>query len=125
MACSSSNIPPDASRYLYASNANVCNFVSVKLSGRHNYHLWKAQMLCLMESHNMRGIVDDTFSGPLILDIETHKQYDSLLKGWIFGSIGEEVLRGVYNLCSAKDVWKELNATYDTTSPNPIAMADR
>ncbi|KAD4177957.1 hypothetical protein E3N88_26548 [Mikania micrantha] len=31
--------------YLYASNANVSNFVSVKLSGDSNYHLWKTQML--------------------------------------------------------------------------------
>ncbi|XP_071699601.1 uncharacterized protein [Rutidosis leptorrhynchoides] len=104
---STSNFPVDASKYLRASSStNVSNFVSVKLSGNHNFLLWKAQMWCLMDAHNICGIVDDSFTG-------VEKQYDSLLKGWIFGSISEEVLVNVFNLSSAKDVWDKLISLYD------------
>ncbi|KAL4563335.1 hypothetical protein LXL04_027376 [Taraxacum kok-saghyz] len=97
--------------YLYASNANVFNFVSVKLSGEHNYHLWKMQILCLMETYDMQGIVDATFIRP-------RKQYDSLVKGWIFGSVSEEILATVVDLDSAKEVWDKLKSFYD---PNIIS----
>ncbi|KAJ9536747.1 hypothetical protein OSB04_un000051 [Centaurea solstitialis] len=99
--------------YLYASNANVSNFVSIKLSGKENYHLWKAQMLCLMETHDMCGIVDAAFDGPRASSMKIMKQYDSLLKGWIFGSVRESVLGTIVNLRSAKEVWDKLKSLYD------------
>ncbi|KAI3701577.1 hypothetical protein L6452_26761 [Arctium lappa] len=98
--------------YLYASNANVSNFVSVKLSGNQNYHLWKTQMLCLMETHDMRGLVDATFDGPRASSMKIMKQYDSLLKGWIFGSVNTGVLDTVVDLGSAKQVWDKLKSFY-------------
>ncbi|KVH88656.1 Ankyrin repeat-containing protein [Cynara cardunculus var. scolymus] len=100
-------------KYLSASNVNVSNFVSVKLSGESNYGVWKSQMLCLMETRKMRGIVDPKFDGPDATDVETLKQYDSLLKGWIFGSVSEHVLRTVVNLGSAIAVWKKLQLVFD------------
>ncbi|GKD33395.1 hypothetical protein Tco_1248904, partial [Tanacetum coccineum] len=87
--------------YLYASNANVSSFVSVKLSSDRNYHLWKTQMLCLMKSHNMGGIVDDSLVNPKTSSKEIKDQYDNLLKGWIFGSASEDVLDAVVDLASA------------------------
>ncbi|CAH1449310.1 unnamed protein product [Lactuca virosa] len=61
MASSSIHPPPPHAlaqiqedlKYLYASNTNVSNFVSVKLSSDHNYHLWKTQMFSLMETYNL------------------------------------------------------------------------
>nr|GEY20690.1 ankyrin repeat-containing protein [Tanacetum cinerariifolium] len=50
--------PIEDLKFMQASNVNVFNFVSVKLSSQYNYHIWKAQMLCLMESQLMRGIID-------------------------------------------------------------------
>ena len=119
MASSSNPTPHISSQtqdlnYLYASIANVSNFVSVKLASDRNYHLWKTQMLCLMKTHNMVGLVDDTIVGPtastneIIMD-----QYDNLLKGWIFGSVTENVLAAVVDLVSAKDVWVNLKSFYD------------
>ncbi|KAL4564142.1 hypothetical protein LXL04_028194 [Taraxacum kok-saghyz] len=99
--------------YLYASIANVSNFVSVKLASDRNYHLWKTQMLCLMKTHNMVGLVDDTIVGPTASTNEIMDQYDSLLKGWIFGSVTENVLAAVVDLISAKDVWDNLQSFYD------------
>ncbi|XP_021981258.1 uncharacterized protein LOC110877436 isoform X2 [Helianthus annuus] len=96
--------------YLYASNSNVSNFVSVKLSGNTNYHIWKSQMLCLLDSNNMGGIVDATFAGPRYSEPETLRQYDSLARGWILGSVSEDVLADVHNLGSAKAVWEKLQS---------------
>ncbi|XP_023733803.1 uncharacterized protein LOC111881632 [Lactuca sativa] len=113
--------PPYASEqiqdhnYLYASIANVSNFVSVKLSSERNYHIWKTQMLCLMKSHNMVGLVDDSIVGPRASTNEIMDQYDTLLKGWIFGSVSQNVLGAVVDLISAKDVWDKLKSFYDTT----------
>ncbi|GJW98824.1 ankyrin repeat-containing domain-containing LTR copia-type protein [Tanacetum coccineum] len=72
-------------------------------------------MLCLMKSHNMAGIVDDSFVSPRASSKETMDQYDSLLKGWIFGSTSKNVLGAVIDLASAKDVWDKLKSFYDVT----------
>ncbi|KAJ9550914.1 hypothetical protein OSB04_014959 [Centaurea solstitialis] len=115
---SSSNPPLDDSEhiYLYASNVNVSNFISVKLSGINNYNLWKKQMLCLMETHNMCGIVDASFDSPRASNLKIKKQYDSLLKGWIFGSVCEDVLSTVIEISSAKDVWDELMKLFSNST---------
>ncbi|KAJ9551054.1 hypothetical protein OSB04_015099 [Centaurea solstitialis] len=118
MAASSPQI--EDFEYLYASNANFSNFVSVKLSGKHNYHLWKTQMLCLMETHDMRGLVDAEFDRPRALSTKIIKQYDSLLKGWIFGSVSEVVLGIVINLDSPKAVWDELKSLYEVCSADHV-----
>lgn len=80
-------------KFMQASNVNVSNFISVKLSSQSNYKIWKAQMLCLMESQQMRGIVEYKFDWPGTKHTKIIKQYDKLLQGWIFGSLNEEVLR--------------------------------
>ena len=108
--------------YLYASNANVSNFVSVKLSSDRNYHIWKTQMLCLLRAHNMGGIVDDAYASPRASRKEIMDQYDSLLKGWIFGSASENVLGTVIDLDSAKDVWNKLKSIYDATISHQQGM---
>ncbi|GKC74348.1 ankyrin repeat-containing domain-containing LTR copia-type protein [Tanacetum coccineum] len=101
--------------YLYASTVNFSNFVSVKLSSDRNYHLWKTQMLCLMKSHTMAGIVDDAYASPRASSKEIKDQYDNLLKGWIFGSASEDVLDAVIHLNSAKEAWNKLKTFFDVT----------
>ncbi|KAJ9536771.1 hypothetical protein OSB04_un000075 [Centaurea solstitialis] len=105
--------------YLHASNTNVSNFVSVRLSGDNNYQLWKTQMLCLMGTHDMCGLVDAAFDDLRASSPKIKKQYDNLLKGWIFGSISEGVLGTIVNLAkdgSAKDVWDELMKSFDDST---------
>ncbi|GKB32994.1 hypothetical protein Tco_0872395 [Tanacetum coccineum] len=72
-------------------------------------------MLCLMKTHNMGGIVDDAYVSPRASRKEIMDQYDSLLKGWIFGSASENVLGTVIDLDSAKDVWNKLKSFYDAS----------
>ncbi|KAJ9550930.1 hypothetical protein OSB04_014975 [Centaurea solstitialis] len=118
----------DELKYLYASNVNVSNFVSVKLSGKANFRVWEAQMVCLMKSQKMLGIADSNFDGPganSAMPRFIKEQYDSLLKGWIFGSITEELLTTVVDLDSASAVWRKLKLSYDgflqaSASRNPF-----
>ncbi|KAD4177985.1 hypothetical protein E3N88_26576 [Mikania micrantha] len=98
-------------KYLSASNANVSNFVSVRLSGDGNYHLWKTQMLCLLKAHDMRDLVEDSPT-PTHSSSKMKEKYDSLLKGWIFGSLSEDVLSIVVDSDSAKCVWTKLESFF-------------
>ncbi|KAI7755959.1 hypothetical protein M8C21_033580 [Ambrosia artemisiifolia] len=102
-------------KYLYVSNTNVSNFVSVKLCGACNYQIWKTQMICLMEAHDMLGLVDE---GSIDSSMKDMAKYESLLKGWIFGSLSEDVLRIVVDSKSsdkAKDVWNTLKRYFNAT----------
>ncbi|KAI7756164.1 hypothetical protein M8C21_018944, partial [Ambrosia artemisiifolia] len=101
--------------YLCLLMTKVSDFVSLKLSGSSNYLLWKAQMVCLLESKNMYGIVDSSFSCPKDSGTGISRQYDSLVRSWIFGSVTEDVLVYVFNLDSAKAVWEKLKSIYDPT----------
>ncbi|KAJ9550931.1 hypothetical protein OSB04_014976 [Centaurea solstitialis] len=101
------------SKYQAASNVNVSNFVSEKLSRNSNYDVWKAQMLCLMKSQEMAGIVDDEFNNMVATKSKFEKQYDNLVKGWIFGSLSQELLIIVVALDSAREVWRRLKLIFD------------
>ncbi|KAJ0886671.1 putative ankyrin repeat-containing domain, PGG domain, ankyrin repeat-containing domain superfamily [Helianthus annuus] len=70
-------------------------------------------MLCLLDSNNMGGIVDPIFVGPRYSSTDTVRQYDSLAKGWILGSVCEDLLVDVHNFSSAKAVWEELKSICD------------
>ncbi|CAH1448927.1 unnamed protein product [Lactuca virosa] len=94
--------------YPYPSNLSAASFISVKLSGRDTYAIWKTQMEKVDDHH-------------------THRLWtrsDALVKGWILGSLTEETLMYVLNRLTdkfqqqtnvdftAKDVWYELQTTY-------------
>ncbi|KAK4352462.1 hypothetical protein RND71_027980 [Anisodus tanguticus] len=93
--------------YPYPSTLNIANFVTIKLSNSSNYSLWKAQMICLLESQELVGFLDGTFIQPL-LDYLKWKRSDRLVKGWIFGTLTEQMLQNVVEKVSARDVWLEL-----------------
>ncbi|CAI9262260.1 unnamed protein product [Lactuca saligna] len=105
---SSSSAPQNQDSHAF--NANVSNFVSVKLSSEGNYHLWEKQMGCLLKSYNLYDIVCDQSTPDLI-----NTPPNSLVMGWIFSTISEELLNTVFNLESAKKVWDKLKSIYDPT----------
>ncbi|PWA66971.1 Ankyrin repeat-containing protein [Artemisia annua] len=99
--------------YLYASNVNVANFVSVKLSGHGNYHIWKAQMLSLMDKLMIRDIVENRDAWLKSKSEDFVKKYDILLKGWILGSLKEEVLRHIdCSEVNERSIWMTLADEY-------------
>ncbi|XP_049391299.1 uncharacterized protein LOC125855602 [Solanum stenotomum] len=94
--------------YPYPSTLNIDNFVTIKLSNSSNYSLWKAQIICLLESQELVGFIDGTNLIHLpSLDLKW-KRSDRLVKGWIFGSLAEEMFQYVVEKISARDVWLEL-----------------
>ncbi|KAA8544477.1 hypothetical protein F0562_022483 [Nyssa sinensis] len=105
-------------QYPYPSTLNVANFVSTKLSDS-NYGRWKTQMVGLLESQDLLGFIDGTNMAPdkkisvSTTEIENPdyllwRRTDRLIKGWIIGSLSEEVLDLVVGLNTARDVWAKL-----------------
>ncbi|KAJ0800107.1 hypothetical protein HanPI659440_Chr03g0099201 [Helianthus annuus] len=86
------NIRTEDMKYAQTSNVNVSNFVSVKLSGHNNYKIWMAQMLCLIESQGLLHIIKyrTNIGNPMT------KIYNNLVKGWIFGTMNDQVPMNSY-----------------------------
>ncbi|GJZ67970.1 hypothetical protein Tco_0631210 [Tanacetum coccineum] len=98
--------------YMHASNVNVSNFVSVKLSGHSNYHIWKAQMLSLLDKLMIRDIVENRENWLMSKSEDFVKKYDILLRGWILGSLNEELLKHFdYSACT-QCIWETLEVEY-------------
>lgn len=110
----------DDLEYTRASNVNVSNFVSVKLCGKSNYDMWKAQMKCLMRSHNMLGLIDEKKELPGKKNTELTKRYKNLLNGWLIGALNEEIIKDnrIFDK-TAKDIWETLKKSYDPYTGSP------
>ena len=109
-----------ASAYPYPYTANVANFVSVKLSGHEKYPLWKTQMLCLIEGHDMLGFIDGTLEPPPDTNPDAAQWWrrsDALLRGWILGSLSNDILTNIIGLKTVKDVWVKLESSYNSPTP--------
>ncbi|KAJ0800091.1 putative ankyrin repeat-containing domain, PGG domain, ankyrin repeat-containing domain superfamily [Helianthus annuus] len=100
-------------KFMQASNINVSNFVSVKLSGHSNYKIWKAQMLCLVESQLLLHIISDQHPFPVDKGVHMISQYDKLVKGWIFGSVNHQVLEALVDSSTAQEVWMDLEDLFN------------
>lgn len=89
----------DDANYTRASNVTLSNFVSVKLSGKSNYDMWKAQMECLMKIHKMRGLIMKDKELPVNKNIELRERYEVLLNGWLIGSLSDKIIKDkrIYN----------------------------
>ncbi|CAH1448937.1 unnamed protein product [Lactuca virosa] len=119
----------EGNTYPYPSNVYTPSFISLKLSGRDNYSMWKTQMICLLKSHDIFGFIDGTFISPnearssssvsgkeKVGEHHTHQKLwtrsDALVKGWILGSLSEETLRYVLNRLTEKP-HQERNEDHD------------
>ncbi|KAA8542486.1 hypothetical protein F0562_023641 [Nyssa sinensis] len=127
------------SQYQHLSMINVGNFVSIKLT-KANYLIWEAQMRNLIVSQNLVRFIDGQIVAPpqnnidplhvrseITAEIENPedlawRRTDWLLKGWIMGSLSEEVLglvvRSDSNSYTARDVWDRLAKEFDQ-KPKP------
>ncbi|XP_076960579.1 uncharacterized protein LOC143636995 [Bidens hawaiensis] len=93
-------------------------------------------MTCLLDSYDMLGFIDGTVQKPqenngskAKADVSTFeamyrewKRSDTLVKGWIYGSLSEGVMGTVVGLQTANDVWNKLKENYTTPSaPAPFS----
>ncbi|GKC07513.1 hypothetical protein Tco_0999123, partial [Tanacetum coccineum] len=98
--------------YMHASKVNVSEFVSVKLYGRRNYDLWKAQTLSLLDNLMIRDIVENRENWLKSKSEHVAKKYDILVKGWIYRSLNSEVLRHFDYVGDAQSIWIKLADEY-------------
>ena len=112
------------SKYPYPSNLNVGNFVTIRLT-QTNFLLWKTQVMGLIESQEMYGFINGEYPMPdkyvLLPDDDsaeksmgenpeytTWRRSNRLLRGWITGTLSEEVLNLVVGLETSSEVWATL-----------------
>ncbi|MFS8019383.1 hypothetical protein Hanom_Chr15g01403181 [Helianthus anomalus] len=100
-------------KYIQALNVNLSNFISVKLSGKSNYPIWKIQMLCLINSQKLLHVIHGETLG--IPD-----KYDTLVKGWIFSTTSEQLFKDLIYMENLFDdfffasaVWNKLANLFD------------
>ncbi|KAL9991369.1 putative ankyrin repeat-containing domain, PGG domain, retrotransposon Copia-like protein [Helianthus debilis subsp. tardiflorus] len=109
-------------QYPYPSQVNAASFLSIELWGEPNYVVWREQMTCLLDSYDMLGFIDGTLEKPEENMYREWKRSDTLVKGWIYGSLSEDVMETVVGLQTAYDVWNKLKTDY-TTPPAPAPDA--
>ncbi|KAK1418637.1 hypothetical protein QVD17_27782 [Tagetes erecta] len=104
-------------QHSFPSHVSVQSFVTVKLSDKHMYGLWETQMLCLLESHDLLGYINQ--SSPVAADDDEWSRWDTLVHAWILGSLSEHTAVDVLNrlnsrqtYLTAKDVWNEVRSMY-------------
>lgn len=86
------------------ASVNVGSFVTVRpcVEGDGNFETWKQQMDCLLKSQEVADVV---YHPPKIADGEWVRM-DSLVKGWILGSIGGEALRLIVSTGERTRAWE-------------------
>ncbi|KAI3495816.1 hypothetical protein L1887_38162 [Cichorium endivia] len=120
----------------YQCHACAPNFVTVKLSGKDKFQMWKTQMLCMLESYGMLGFIHGTpkrRSGKAKAgdNYSSWRRSNAQVKGWILGSLTEDTLRYVLNRLggnadfSAKDVWDELLTIYGPVLPQLVVVDEK
>uniref|UniRef100_A0A5K0ZCD1 Uncharacterized protein n=1 Tax=Nymphaea colorata TaxID=210225 RepID=A0A5K0ZCD1_9MAGN len=126
---SSSSIASAPSRYPYPYNLNVANFVPIKLN-QSNFLLWQTQMMALIESQDMTGFLDGEYQPPakflttsdgstateLNPDYLAWWKSDQLLRGWITGTLAEEILGIIIGQQTAMEVWTTLTQHFANKS---------
>ncbi|KAK1418636.1 hypothetical protein QVD17_27781 [Tagetes erecta] len=103
-----------STKYPFPSHVSVQSFVTVKLSDKSMYGLWKTQMQCLLKSHDMLGFINEsTPSG------DEWERSDALVHGWILASLSEQAAVAVLNrltskqtCVTAKHVWEQVQSMY-------------
>ncbi|MFS7920881.1 putative ankyrin repeat-containing domain-containing protein [Helianthus anomalus] len=101
--------PAQDLKYVQALNVNVSNFVSVKLSGQNNYNIWKVQMLGLIESQQLLQITKKEHGG----GNKINGNYHNLVKGWIFSTMNDQVLKNFCYMSNVTYIWRKLESTFN------------
>ncbi|KAG2685462.1 hypothetical protein I3760_10G126900 [Carya illinoinensis] len=94
---------------------SITHHISTKLDGT-NYPNWVPQLLPILRSHELMGIVDDTETCPL---------QDKYLLGWFTTTLSENDLSSIYGLNTLRQVWTSLAAKFASQSRSRLAYLKR
>ncbi|KAK2977132.1 LOW QUALITY PROTEIN: hypothetical protein RJ640_005782 [Escallonia rubra] len=121
-------------KYPYPSHINVGEYVPYKLS-QINYFMWSNFIARLVEDQGLMGFINGTITAPPkkitvpddssptgTKEVENEdyikwKKTDLLLRGWILGTLNEDVLVHVHFLKTAKEVWAGLERVLRSQDP--------
>ncbi|PON36169.1 hypothetical protein PanWU01x14_330580 [Parasponia andersonii] len=118
---------PSNIQYPYPSTLNIGNFVSLKLT-QNNYLMWKTQINGLTESQDMGGFLDRSYlklkefiskntagnddSAAREFDINLEyilwRRSDRLIRGWIIGTLSDELFELAIGLETSSEVCTSL-----------------
>jgi len=115
---------------------NFTQFISLKLDSS-NYLMWQSQVLPVLRSNDLLGIVDGTEpSPPRFLTNEqgesiVNPEYtlwnkkDQFILSWINATLSEAVLATVYGLNTSRQVWSALASRFASQSRSRISHIKR
>jgi hypothetical protein len=115
---------------------NLAQFVHIKLDGP-NYLPWLSQLVRVLKSHDLMGIVDGSEPCPpqFLVDDQgkevsnpAHSVWmkrDQYVLSWINVHLNESVLSTVYGLHTSHQVWTALATNFASQSPSHITHLKR
>ncbi|KAL8478343.1 hypothetical protein ACS0TY_030304 [Phlomoides rotata] len=98
---------------------NVSNFVSEKLhidEFSTNYIVWREQMLCLIESQGLIGLINGEVAPEQ--DV-VWRRNDRLVKGWILGALTYQLAEKCIKFGTAREVWLKLDRKFTKSKISP------
>lgn len=116
---------------------NPMTQLPIKLTGSHNFSLWKAQVSMLMRGHNLFGHLDGSIPAPTRtisqnnLDVDNPEfvswyRQDQLIQNAILASVDPPLAPTVAVAVSAKAAWDALHIAYANKSQTRIfSLRDR
>ena len=119
MASTSSLVSSSSSSSISNSSlpSSISHQLPIKLSS-HNYLLWRAQILSLLNSHDLTKFIDGSYPAPpKLIDEQPNPAYalwfrqDQLVLSWIIGSISETFVAQVVSASTSHLAWSKLAAT--------------
>ncbi|GJV10198.1 putative transcription factor interactor and regulator CCHC(Zn) family protein [Tanacetum coccineum] len=100
--------------YLHPNDSSITNFVNIKLKETGNYNVWSCAMTLALSTKKKIGFINRKCKKPI--DKSLANQWDlcnSIFLSWILGSISQDLYLGQCFSTSPKEVWDELQETYD------------
>nr|XP_043632956.1 uncharacterized protein LOC122604120 [Erigeron canadensis] len=108
------------SEYPFPSHVSAPSFVTVQLSGKDTYALWREQMKGLLDLHDMLDFIKSEPPDEAYGELSTWSRSDALVRGWILATLSLDILKSVIDpTFTAKDVWCKLEETYGPAAPGP------
>ncbi|GJV69414.1 ribonuclease H-like domain-containing protein [Tanacetum coccineum] len=99
--------------YLHPTDASSTPLINLKLTGINNYNVWSHAMTLALNSKNKLGFIDGKCKKPTDKSVVNQwEMCNSVVMGWLLGSISEELYLGQTFSKIPSEVWDEVKETY-------------